>query len=129
MLRSACLFSVLLPFYHAATSPPPPSAPPAPPPRCTANPDSPPLPPIFLPPFPLRPVARLLGYAGILPRPPLSRAAHKIPATVRRVSLPETPLVAAIATMAPPPPSLADALGGEGGEAAGVVRQPAAASR
>lgn len=74
-------------------------------------------------------VARLLGYAGILPRPPLSRAAHKIPATVRRVSLPETPLVAAIATMAPPPPSLADALGGEGGEAAGVVRQPAAASR
>ncbi|GAB0495143.1 hypothetical protein MMPV_006441 [Pyropia vietnamensis] len=45
-------------------------------------------------------VARLLGYAGILPRPPLSQAARKTPATTRRVRLPETPLVGALAAAA-----------------------------
>lgn len=75
-------------------------------------------------------VARLLGYAGILPRPPLSRTARKTPAVVRRVSIPETPLVAAaVPPPAAPPPSLADALGEEGKEAVGVVRRPVAASR
>lgn len=86
---------------------------------------------VFLPSIPRGPVARLLGYAGILPRPPLSRAARKTPATTRRVRLPETPLVAAVAVVPPrvPPPSLTDALSGEGAAAAGVVHRPTAASR